>query len=228
MQTVYHITVDLPGAIAKAVDAGVDMSMPVFGADQWQTAAFQAVQSGATSQDRIDGQCSHPDPQIQPRPCRPTVHHELQRPVRRLPRGERVGYGLCTAPSKHTALTVTPTVSATGSATVRFTATNAGSQGGTDIVPGCVDRPVSDMVTPPQRLVGFRPRDGEGRSIQDGERPLPGLGLGETQGDIGASGPPTVQPGAHVVQMDKAPPSRTTRTCPRRAPCNETSAHGRL
>ena len=49
LQTAYHVATDLPGAIAKAVNAGVDMSMQVFGADQWQAAALQAVTSGAIS-----------------------------------------------------------------------------------------------------------------------------------------------------------------------------------
>ena len=54
LQSAYHVAADLPGAIAKAVNAGVDMSMQVFGADLWQAAALQAVQTGAISQARID------------------------------------------------------------------------------------------------------------------------------------------------------------------------------
>ena len=45
---------DLAGAIAKAVNAGVDMSMEVFDADQWQAAILQDVATGAISQARID------------------------------------------------------------------------------------------------------------------------------------------------------------------------------
>ena len=54
LQTAYHIAPDLAGAIAKAVNAGVDMSMQVFGADQWQTAILQDVASGAIKKARID------------------------------------------------------------------------------------------------------------------------------------------------------------------------------
>src|SRR6478609_2612170 len=54
LQTAYHVAADAPGAIAKAVNAGVDMSMQVFGADKWQAAALQAVGSGAISKARID------------------------------------------------------------------------------------------------------------------------------------------------------------------------------
>ena len=49
LQTAYHVAPDLAGAIAKAVNAGVDMSMQVFGADQWQTAILQDVATGARS-----------------------------------------------------------------------------------------------------------------------------------------------------------------------------------
>src|SRR5664279_1129676 len=52
-------------------------------------------------------------------------------------------------------LSVTPNVSGNGTATVRFTVTNTGAEDGTDIVPVYVSQPVSGVVTPPQRLVGF-------------------------------------------------------------------------
>src|SRR6476646_6363080 len=54
LQSAYHVAADLPEAIAKAVNAGVDMSMQVFEADKWQAAALEAVASGAISQARID------------------------------------------------------------------------------------------------------------------------------------------------------------------------------
>lgn len=54
LQSAYHITPDLGGAIAKAVNAGVDMSMQVFGADQWQAAILQDIATGAISHARID------------------------------------------------------------------------------------------------------------------------------------------------------------------------------
>jgi beta-glucosidase len=54
LQSAYHITPDLPGAIAKAVNAGVDMSMQVFGADQWQAAILHDVNAGTISRARID------------------------------------------------------------------------------------------------------------------------------------------------------------------------------
>ena len=54
LQTAYHIAPDLAGAIAKAVNAGVDMSMEVTNPDQWQTAILQDVATGAISKARID------------------------------------------------------------------------------------------------------------------------------------------------------------------------------
>jgi len=54
LQTAYHIASDLPGAIADAVNAGVDMSMEVSAPDQWQSAILQDVRTGKISRARID------------------------------------------------------------------------------------------------------------------------------------------------------------------------------
>src|ERR1700736_6298992 len=54
LQTAYHIVPDLAGAIAKAVNAGVDMSMEVTNPDQWQTAILHDVSTGKISHARID------------------------------------------------------------------------------------------------------------------------------------------------------------------------------
>ncbi|MFD0633265.1 glycoside hydrolase family 3 protein [Catenulispora yoronensis] len=54
LQTAYHIAPDLPGAIAAAVNAGLDMSMEVGGADQWQAAVLQDVATGKIKMSRID------------------------------------------------------------------------------------------------------------------------------------------------------------------------------
>jgi len=54
LQTAYHITGDLAGAIADAVNAGVDMSMQVSAPDQWQSAILQDVRTGKISRARID------------------------------------------------------------------------------------------------------------------------------------------------------------------------------
>ena len=49
LQTAYHVAATPAEAIAKAVNAGVDMAMYVVNPDQWQTAILQDVQSGAIS-----------------------------------------------------------------------------------------------------------------------------------------------------------------------------------
>src|SRR5215467_6975578 len=50
----YHVAADLAGAAALAVNAGVDMAMLPFNADQWQSAMTQDVQTGKISVERIN------------------------------------------------------------------------------------------------------------------------------------------------------------------------------
>jgi beta-glucosidase len=58
------------------------------------------------------------------------------------------------------------------------------------------------VIVPPQRLVGFtRVTLAAGESKTVNVR-FPVSTLGETQGDIDASGPPTVEPGSYVVQLN--------------------------
>jgi beta-glucosidase len=113
------------------------------------------------------------------------------------------GYGLSYTTFKTSGLTVTPTVSRHGSATATFTVTNAGTMPGTDIVPVYVAQPLSSVVVPPQRLVGFVRVDlaaGQSKTVTVS---FPTSRLAETQGDINASAPPTVQAGTYIVQLDK-------------------------
>jgi beta-glucosidase len=113
------------------------------------------------------------------------------------------GYGLSYTTFTTSDLSVTPSVSANGSATATFTVSNTGSRSGTDIVPVYVAQPVSSVVVPPQRLVGFTRvtlQPGRSRTVHV---TFPASTLAETQGDIDASGPPTVQPGDYVVQLDE-------------------------
>lgn len=70
-------------------------------------------------------------------------------------------------------------------------------------MPLYVSQPVSGVVTPPQRLVGFtRVTLTAGQSKVVSIR-FPVSTLAETSGDINASGPPTVEPGSYVAQLDK-------------------------
>ena len=62
--------------------------------------------------------------------------------------------------------------------TARFTVTNTGSRDGTDIVPVYVNQPVSGVVTPPQRLVGFTRVTAEGGRVEDGQDHVRPVGVG--------------------------------------------------
>jgi beta-glucosidase len=54
LATTYHMASDLAGAAALAVNAGVDVAMLPFGADLWQAALQQDVQTGKISMARIN------------------------------------------------------------------------------------------------------------------------------------------------------------------------------
>src|SRR5258708_19497850 len=51
---VYHVAPDLAGAIATAVNAGLDMAMWVDAPEQWQSNILADVEEGRISQSRID------------------------------------------------------------------------------------------------------------------------------------------------------------------------------
>ncbi|HEY7047045.1 MAG TPA: glycoside hydrolase family 3 N-terminal domain-containing protein [Jatrophihabitantaceae bacterium] len=113
------------------------------------------------------------------------------------------GFGLSYTSFTTTGLSATPTVSRHGTVTAKFTVTNTGSRSGTDIVPVYVAQPVSSVVVPPQRLVGFaRVTLNAGQSTQVTVS-FPTSQLAETPGDINGSGPPTVEPGSYIVQLNK-------------------------
>ena len=54
LASTYHVAADLAGAAALAVNAGVDVAMLPFNAEQWQAALMQDVQTGKISVRRID------------------------------------------------------------------------------------------------------------------------------------------------------------------------------
>jgi beta-glucosidase len=54
LQTAYHIAPDLTGAVAKAVNAGVDMAMEPDNPSGWNQALLQAVKNGSVPKARID------------------------------------------------------------------------------------------------------------------------------------------------------------------------------
>ncbi len=112
------------------------------------------------------------------------------------------GFGLSYTTFTTSGLSVTPSVSRHGTASATFTVSNTGARGGTDIVPVYVAQPVSSVIVPQQRLVGFaRVTLAAGQSKTVNVQ-FPVSTLGETQGDIDASGPPTVEPGSYIVQLN--------------------------
>jgi beta-glucosidase len=116
------------------------------------------------------------------------------------------GYGLSYTTFSTTNLSVSPTTlhGSSGNMVATFTVTNTGSRAGTDVVPVYVAQPVSaGVVVPPQRLVGFTRVTLDAGASQVVHVVFNVSTLAETQGDINASGPPTVQPGSYQVQLDK-------------------------
>jgi beta-glucosidase len=113
------------------------------------------------------------------------------------------GYGLSYTTFANSALTVTPTVRRNGNATATFTVTNTGSTAGVDIVPVYVAQPVSSVLVPTQRLVTFTRVSLAAGQSKVVHLSFPTSTLGESQGDIDAAGPPTVQAGNYILQLDK-------------------------
>ena len=113
------------------------------------------------------------------------------------------GYGLSYTTFGVGGLSVTSNVPRGGTAVARFTVSNTGSRSGTDIVPVYVAQPVSSVVVPPQRLVGFARVTLDAGASRTVSVRFAASALAETAGDINASGPPTVEPGQYAVQIDK-------------------------
>ena len=65
------------------------------------------------------------------------------------------GFGLSYTTFQTSGLSATPNVGRNGTATATFTVTQHRSSAGTDVVPVYVHQPVSSVIVPPQRLVGF-------------------------------------------------------------------------
>jgi beta-glucosidase len=113
------------------------------------------------------------------------------------------GFGLSYTTFTTSNLSVTPEVSTHGTATATFTVSNTGTRTGTETVPVYVSQPVSSVVVPPQRLVGFTRVTLDAGQSKVVTVDFPVSTLAETQGDINASGPPTVEPGNYIVQLNK-------------------------
>jgi beta-glucosidase len=111
------------------------------------------------------------------------------------------GFGLSYTAFAASALSATSSVSRHGTVTATFTVTNSGSRTGTDIVPVYVHQPVSAVVVPDQRLVGFaRVTLDPGKSTTVTVS-FPVSVLAVTPGDIESDSRPQVETGAYQVQI---------------------------
>jgi beta-glucosidase len=112
------------------------------------------------------------------------------------------GFGLSYTTFAHSGLSATGTAHRNGTVTATFTVANTGSRAGTDIVPVYVHQPVSSVVAPPQRLVGFaRVTVDPGQSTVV-HVTFPVSKLAVTPGDIDGTARPRVEPGRYQVQVD--------------------------
>jgi beta-glucosidase len=111
------------------------------------------------------------------------------------------GYGLSYTTFSVTGLSATSSVTRSGTVSTSFTVTNTGGRAGTDIVPVYVHQPVSAVVVPNQRLVGFTRVTldaGESKTVQVA---FPVSELAVTPGDISGISSPQVELGSYQVQI---------------------------
>ncbi|HET9167912.1 MAG TPA: glycoside hydrolase family 3 N-terminal domain-containing protein [Actinospica sp.] len=113
------------------------------------------------------------------------------------------GFGLSYTTFGVSNLTVTPTVHAHGDGTATFTVTNTGTTAGTDIVPVYVAQPVSAVLVPPQRLVGWARVTLAPGASSTVHVSFPASDLAVSQGDIDSAAAPTVESGSYILQIDK-------------------------
>ncbi len=112
------------------------------------------------------------------------------------------GFGLSYTTFQTSGLSATSSVSRRGSVTATFTVANTGTtRAGATVVPVYVHQPVSDVIAPPRRLVGFTRVNlaaGESRVVhvtfQVSE-------LAVTPADIDGAGRPKVESGLYQVQV---------------------------
>jgi beta-glucosidase len=113
----------------------------------------------------------------------------------------RFGFGLSYTTFQTSGLSVTSSVSRNGNATASFTVANTGSKAGTAVVPVYVHQPVSKLVVPPQRLVGWSRVELAAGQSKTVSVTFPVSELAVTTGDIDARGPRAVEPGAYQAQV---------------------------
>jgi beta-glucosidase len=113
----------------------------------------------------------------------------------------RFGFGLSYTTFATSGLSVPSSVSRHGTVTATFTVANTGSRAGATVVPVYVHQPVSDVLAPPQRLVGFARVNLDAGASRTVRVSFPVSELAVTTGDIDASGRRAVEPGQYQVQV---------------------------
>jgi beta-glucosidase len=111
------------------------------------------------------------------------------------------GFGLSYTTFQLSGLSVTGSVSRRGTVTATFTLANTGSRPGADVVPVYVHQPVSELVAPPRRLVGFARVNLASGASQVVRVSFPVSELAVTTGDIEGAGKREVETGAYQVQV---------------------------
>jgi beta-glucosidase len=111
------------------------------------------------------------------------------------------GYGLSYTTFNVTGLSATGSVPRNGTVTATFTVSNTGSRAGTDVVPVYVHQPVSVVVAPPQRLVGFARVTLNPGQVKTVHVAFPVSELAVTPGDIEGDASPQVELGHYQVQI---------------------------
>jgi beta-glucosidase len=110
-------------------------------------------------------------------------------------------YGLSYTTFSVSGLSATSSVSRTGTVTATFTVSNTGSRAGTDVVPVYVHQPVSAVLVPSQRLVGFTRVALDPGQSQTVHVTFPVSRLAVTPGDIESFASPQVESGSYQVQI---------------------------
>ena len=82
-----------------------------------------------------------------------------------------------------------------------FTVANTGGRSGDAVVPVYVHQPVSDVVVPPRRLVGFARVPLAAGAQQTVHVTFPVSALAVTPGDIDGTEPAALEPGSYQVRV---------------------------
>jgi beta-glucosidase len=111
------------------------------------------------------------------------------------------GFGLSYTTFTTSNLSVPSSTKSQDTVNVTFDVTNTGARAGADVVPVYVSQPVSDVIVPPRRLVGWaRVTLDPGRST-NAQVSFPVSELAVTPGDIDGTERPAVEPGDYQVRV---------------------------